>query len=78
MQDTKAEPGDAFDQIRDALCNGGRIEITYVFRLNGKSGPGVQVFQKSRKVGPILIPTEDQTVADVLHMLGQMYLDCQE
>lgn len=35
-------------------------------------GIGVQVKEQSRKVGPIIFPREDQTLADVFTMLGQM------
>ena len=33
-------------------------------------GQGIQVQVRSRKIGPILFPSEGQTVGDVLAMLG--------
>lgn len=54
-------------QIRTALAQpDASIRFTYVF---GR-GRAAQVYVKSRKVGPFILPSEGQTLADVLHSLG--------
>lgn len=43
------------------------IHLVYAFSI----GRGAQVFIKGRKIGPIIFPSENQTLADVLRMLGE-------
>lgn len=64
--------GDASERLvemADALRGGrGSIALVYVF------GHGLcpQVMVGRRKVGPLVIPQEDQSLADVLAMLGDI------
>lgn len=44
------------------------LHATYAFGI----GVGVQVKVRTRKIGPIIFPSESQTLADVLSMLGEM------
>jgi hypothetical protein len=44
------------------------LHATYAFGI----GVGVQVKDRTRKIGPIIFPSETQTLADVLSMLGDM------
>jgi hypothetical protein len=44
------------------------LHATYAFGI----GVGVQVKVRTRKIGPIIFPSERQTLADVLSMLGDM------
>lgn len=69
------------DQIRKALTTGGaRLEVTRIY-LNPNHKWGVQVHAQDgiqpgtgrwKKVGPIILPTEEQTLGDLLKMLGDM------
>lgn len=56
-------------EMRDALAAGrGSIALVYVFG----HGLCAQVKVNTRKVGPLVIPRDDQTLGDVLHMLGDL------
>lgn len=55
------------DELREALA-GPNVSIRLVSTFT--HGRGVQVYVKSRKVGPLIVPEGPQTLADVLHMLG--------
>jgi len=57
------------DEMREALrSNDVRIALPITFT----HGRGVQIYVKSRKVGPIILRSGDQTLADLLHMIGTM------
>lgn len=61
---------EALDQIRDALGNNDvSIRLPLLFSHPGRAA---QVYVKSRKVGPLIVPAEDQSLGDVLKMLGDM------
>lgn len=66
---TGAAERDALTQIREALADpNASIRFTQTF----SHGRAVQVYVKTRKVGPFILPGEGQTLADVLHMLGTL------
>ena len=46
----------------------GSLHMTYAFGL----GMGVQVKDRTRKVGPIIFPNEGETVSDVLRLLASL------
>lgn len=46
----------------------GTIRLPYVFG----HGLCVQVYDGPRKVGPVIIPKDDQTLAEVLAMIGDL------
>lgn len=55
------------DEIKEALLSGhGKIALIHTFT----HGMCAQVYQKTRKVGPIIVPNQGQTVADVLLVLA--------
>lgn len=59
------------DELRAALAHpDASIKFTHVFG----HGRAAQVYVKSRKIGPFILPSEGQTIADVLHMLGVLAL----
>ena len=64
--------GDASDRLvemADALRGGhGQIALVYVFG----HGLCAQVMVGRRKVGPLVIPTDGQTLGEVLAMLGDL------
>lgn len=64
--------GDASDQLvemADVLRTGrGQIALVYVFG----HGLCAQVMAGRRKVGPLVIPTDGQTLGEVLAMLGDL------
>lgn len=51
--------------LNDPQCS---LRFVETFRY----GTAVQVYVKSRKVGPFILPADGQTVADTLHMLGEL------
>ena len=55
--------------IREALAKP-EVSIRLVHTFN--QGRGAQVYLKSRKIGPILLPAEGQTLGDVLHLIGSL------
>lgn len=56
-------------EIREALASP-HVALKFVHTFT--HGRAVQVYVKTRKVGPYLLPAEGQTIADVLHMLGTL------
>lgn len=82
MTDRKINDGDAaLARIRAAMSgvHGARLEVVPLL-LSGK-GSAVQVYEvtatesgrfRHKKCGPLIVPGDGQTVADVLHMLGDM------
>jgi hypothetical protein len=57
--------------IRQALLSEhGRIRIVLTFT----HGHCAQVYQSGRKVGPLIIPSANQNIGDVLKMLGELVL----
>ena len=59
----------ALTEIREAMHDPNvSIRLPHTFT----HGRGVQVYVKTRKVGPIILRSEGQTLADLLHMLGDM------
>lgn len=68
MTEQEAE-NPALAEIRDALRDPNvSIKLPHTFT----HGRGVQVYVKTRKVGPLLLLSEGQTLADMLHLLGTM------
>jgi hypothetical protein len=67
MADTKAD--DMLAEIRAAMKH---PDVRLHLPLTFTHGVGVQVYIKGRKVGPLLFPPDGGTVADTLHMLGEM------
>lgn len=65
--DAVLEP--ALQQIKDAL-NDPNCSIRFVQTFS--YGTAVQVYIKTRKIGPFILPRDDQTLADVLYMLGEL------
>ena len=67
-----AAENEAMTKIREALADPNvSIRIVQTFT----HGRAAQVYVKSRKVGPFILPAEGQTLADVLHMLGSLAED---
>jgi hypothetical protein len=63
------EPTPVPQEMRDALKDPNlRIALPVTFT----HGRGVQLYIKTRKVGPMILKSEGQTLADLLHMLGTM------
>lgn len=61
-----------FAPIREALLStDGRIALVPTLT----HGLGVQVYRKGRKIGPIILPAEGESVADVLSMLGALVIE---
>jgi hypothetical protein len=57
------------DAIREALQSPDvRIALPHTFT----HGRGVQVYVKSRKIGPIILRSGDQSLADLLTMIGNL------
>jgi len=80
------EPDEILPEIRKALTEGrARLEVVRIF-FNPQFQWGVQVYAKDstpgrtrwKKLGPLILPNEGETVADVLRMLGEMVLHGQE
>ena len=70
---TSPEAGTRGDQaladIKEALRSDEvRLRLVYTFT----HGRGVQVYVKTRKVGPLLLPAEGQDISDVLAMVGSL------
>ncbi len=63
---------DALAEIRDAL---GSNDVSIRLPVTFTHGRGVQVYLKTRKVGPIILCGPDQTLGDMLKMLGDMAED---
>lgn len=62
-------PDQMLADVREALANPDvRIALPHTFT----HGRGVQVYVKSRKVGPIILRDEGQTLADMLAMIGRL------
>lgn len=60
---------DTLATIRGAMPSpGASIRIVNTFT----HGQAAQVYVGTRKVGPFILPTEGQTLGDVLKMLGDM------
>lgn len=70
----------ALDEIKRALVNHfGSIQIVRTFNMStGKQMTGVQVKVKSRKVGPLLFPTEGEDLSDLMKMIGTLALKAYE
>ena len=63
---------DALAQVREALGSSDvRLALVHTFT----HGRGVQVYVKTRKIGPLIFPPEGGTLADTLHMLGAMAIE---
>ena len=62
---------EALEQVRTALRNPD-MHLRLVCLIFGASGWAVQVYVKSRKVGPLLLPPEGGTVLDTLAMLDEL------
>jgi len=61
----------SLEEIAQALLDpNASIRLPVVF--GGPAPRAVQVYVKTRKVGPLLFPPEGGTLADTLSMLGQM------
>ena len=59
----------ALDAIRDALADPNvSIRLPHTFT----HGRGVQIYVKSRKVGPVILRSENQTLADILRVVGNL------
>lgn len=57
------------NEIRDALIHPyGSMRIVQTFT----HGRGVQIYLRTRKVGPILFPPEGQSLSDLLATIGSM------
>ena len=63
---------EAMTKIREALAD---PNVSIRFTQTFTHGRAAQVYVKSRKVGPFILPAEGQTLADVLHMLGSLAED---
>jgi hypothetical protein len=60
---------DPMGELREALADP-NVSIRLVPTFT--HGRAAQVYVKSRKVGPLIVPQQDQTLAEVLHMLGTL------
>ncbi len=68
MTVTASEP---LTEIRQSLASGnGRIQIVSLFLGPGRRG--VQVWEGRKKIGPLLLPPEDGTLADLLQLIGKV------
>jgi len=61
-------------QIRTALADP-NMHLRLVRLIFGGSGWAVQVYVKSRKVGPLLLPPDGGTLLDTLAMLDELTPD---
>ena len=62
-------PPEDLAKMREALQSpDAHIRLVQTFT----HGRGAQVMVKTRKIGPIIFPGEDMTLAEVMHMLGKM------
>ncbi len=68
MTVTTSEP---LTEIRKSLATGnGRIQIVNL--LLGPARRGVQVWEGRKKVGPLLLPPANGTLADLLRTIGNV------
>lgn len=61
----------ALAQMCEAVTSpDGKVKVVQTISLSsGKSMTGLQVYLKTRKIGPILFPADGQTVGDCLDLL---------
>lgn len=60
---------ETLSQIKEALAD---PNVSIKLPVTFTHGRGVQIYVKTRKVGPIILPTGDQTLADILQMIGSL------
>lgn len=56
-------------QIREAMTD---PNVSIKLPMTFSHGVAAQVYIKTRKIGPLIIPSETQTLGDILKMLGDM------
>lgn len=57
------------EEMREALAS---PDVRIALPVTFTHGRGVQIYVKSRKVGPIILRSEGQSLSDLLAMVGNM------